>query len=128
MRAFVIGIPAVLALAACGGAELNQTRATNVQASLIAAEKVGAKDQPKAALHLQLAQEQLESAKRLAADGDQVNSDLLLERAKVDADLAIQLARTEREEQSARQAWDKIRELKQAQPPSQVVAPAPSGG
>ena len=115
MRAFEIGIPALLALAACGGAELNQTRATNVQASLIAAEKVGANDQPKAALHLQLAKEQIESAKRLAADGDQVNSDLMLERAKADAELAMQLARTEQEEQSARQAWEKIRELKQDQ-------------
>ena len=119
MRAFEIGIPALFALAACGGAELNQTRATNVQASLIAAEKVGANDQPKAALHLQLAKEQIESAKRLAADGDQLNSDLMLERAKADAELAMQLARTEREEQNARQAWDKIRELKQEQQPRQ---------
>lgn len=113
MRAFEICLPALFALAACGGAELNQTRATNVQAQLIAAQQVGANDQPKAALHLQLAKEQIESAKRLAADGDQVNSDLMLERARVDAELAMQLARTEREEQNARQAWDKIRELKQ---------------
>jgi len=117
MRAFEIGIPAVFALAACGGAELNQTRATNVQASVIAAEKVGANEQPKAALHLQLAKEQIESAKRLAADGDQLNSDLMLERARVDAELAMQLARTEHEEENARQAWEKIRELKQ--PPRQ---------
>jgi len=115
MRAFEIGIPTLFVLAACGGAELNQTRATNVQASLIAADKVGANDQPKAALHLQLAKEEIESAKRLAADGDQVNSDLMLDRAKADADLAMQIARTEQEEQSARQAWDKIRELKQDQ-------------
>jgi hypothetical protein len=116
MRAFEIGIPALFVLAACGGAELNQTRATNVQASLIAAEKVGANDQPQAALHLQLAKEQIESAKRLAADGDQLNSDLMLERAKADAELAMQLARTDREQQNARQAWEKIRELKPEQP------------
>jgi len=52
-----------------------------------------------------------------------VNSDLMLERAKADADLAMQLARTEQEEQSARQAWEKIRELKQEQ-----VQPPQSGG
>jgi len=99
-------------LCACGSAELNQTRATDVQAAVLAAEQVGAADQPKAALHLQLAKEQIESAKRLAADGDQRNSNLLLDRAKVDAELALQLARTEREQESARQAWEKIRDLK----------------
>jgi hypothetical protein len=36
-----------------------------------------------------------------------------LERAKVDAELALQLARTEREQASAREAWEKIRDTKQ---------------
>jgi len=112
MRACKFCIPALAVLAACGGAELNQTRATDVQAAVLAAEQVGAGDQPKPALHLQLAKEQIEAAKRLAADGDQANSNLLLERAKVDAELAMQLARTEREQDSARQAWEKIRDLK----------------
>jgi hypothetical protein len=112
MRACKFCIPALAVLVACGGAELNQTRATDVQAAVLAAEQVGAGDQPKPALHLQLAKEQIEAAKRLAADGDQANSNLLLERAKVDAELAMQLARTEREQDSARQAWEKIRDLK----------------
>jgi hypothetical protein len=112
MRACKLWIPAVTLVCACGSAELNQTRVTNVQAAVLAAEQVGAADQPKAALHLQLAKEQIESAKRLAADGDQSNSNLLLDRAKVDADLALQLARTEHEQESARQAWEKIRDLK----------------
>jgi hypothetical protein len=112
MHAYKLWIPALSVLAACGGAELNQTRATEVQAAVLAAEQVGANDQPKAALHLQLAKEQIESAKRLAADGDQTNSNLLLDRAKVDAELAMQLARTEREQENARQAWEKIRDLK----------------
>jgi hypothetical protein len=112
MRACKLWIPTLTVLCACGGAELNQTRATDVRAAVLAAEQVGASDQPKAALHLQLAKEQMESAKRLAADGDQSNSNLLLDRAKVDAELALQLARTEREQASARQAWEKINDLK----------------
>jgi 5'-3' exonuclease len=112
MRACKLWIPTLTVLCACGGAELNQTRVTEVQAAVLAAEQVGASDQPKAALHLQLAMEKLESAWRLAADGDQKNSNLLLERAKVDAELSLQLARTEREQESARQAWEKIRDLK----------------
>jgi len=112
MRACKLWIPTLTVLCACAGAELNQTRATDVQAALLAAEQVGAGDQPKAALHLQLAKEQMESAKRLAADGDQTNSNLLLERAKVDAELALQLARTQHEQENARQAWEKIHDLK----------------
>jgi len=111
MRACKLWIPTLTVLCACGGAEFNQTRAADVQAAVLAAEQVGASDQPKAALHLQLAKEQMESAKRLAADGDQNNSNLLLDRAKVDAQLALQLARTEREQENARQAWEKIRDL-----------------
>jgi Domain of unknown function (DUF4398) len=112
MRPFKLWISTLTLLCACGGAELNQTRATDVQASVMAAEQVGAADQPKAALHLQLAKEQIEAAKRLAADGDQSNSNLMLDRAKVDAELALQLARTEHEQASARQAWEKIHELR----------------
>jgi hypothetical protein len=112
MRASNIWLSSLVALTACGGAQLNQKRATEVQASVLAAEQVGANDQPKAALHLQLAKEQVEEAKRLAADGDESSSNLLLERAKVDAELALQLAQTEREQESARQAWEKIRDLK----------------
>ena len=41
---------------------------------------------------------------------------MMLDRAKVDAELALQLARTEQEQQKARQAWQKIQELKQEQP------------
>jgi hypothetical protein len=113
MRVFKLWIPTLTVLCACGGAELNQTRATDVRAAVLAAEQVGANDQPKAALHLQLAKEQIVSAQRLAADGDQNTSNLLLERAKVDAELALQLARTEREQANAREAWEKIRDLKQ---------------
>ena len=112
MHACKLWISALAVLVGCGGAELNQTRVTNVQAAVLAAEQVGANDQPKAALHLQLAKEQIESAKRLAADGDGSNANLLLERAKVDAELAMQLARTEREQANARQAWEKIQDLK----------------
>jgi hypothetical protein len=116
MRASMLCGCALVALVACGGAQLNQTRVTDVQAAVLAAEQVGATQEPKASLHLQLAKEEVQEAKRLAADGDEVNSNLLLDRAKLDAQLALQLARTEREQQSARQAWEKIRDLKQDAP------------
>jgi hypothetical protein len=101
---------------ACGGAELNQARVADAQSSVRAAEAVGGNEQPQAALHLQLARDEIAEARRLAADGDGDGANMMLDRAKVDAELALQLARTEQEQQKARQAWQKIQELKQEQP------------
>jgi hypothetical protein len=103
------------ALAACGGAQLNQNKVTEVQSAVRAAEEIGANDQPKASLHLQLARDELNEAQRLADAGDSDGANLLLQRAEADAELAIQLARTEQEQQKARESWAKIQELKKNQ-------------
>lgn len=119
MRGIYRGIPALLAataLCACGGGQLSQARVTEVQGAMRAAEEVGANDQPKASLHLQLARDEMNEATRLAKDGEEENASLLLSRAQADAELALQLARTDQEQQKARQAWTKIQELKQDQP------------
>lgn len=99
-------------LGACGGSQLSQSRVSEVQASVRAAEEVGANDQPKAALHLQLARDEIAAAQRLAKDGEEEDAKLVLERARVDAELSLQLAKTEQEQQKARQAWQKVQELK----------------
>ena len=111
------GLLALLGLtaAACGGAQLNQARVAEVQSSVRAAEAVGANEQPKAALHLQLARDEMAEARRRADDGDEDNAALLLERARVDAELAMQLAKTEQEQEKARQAWQKIQDLQKDQ-------------
>ena len=102
-------------LAACGGAQLNQTKLTEVQASVKAAEEVGATDNPQASLHLQLARDEITKAQRLAKDGDEEEAALYLNRAQADAELALQLARTEAEQQKAQEAWAKIQDLKNDQ-------------
>lgn len=117
MRGLEVGFSVLLAaaLAACGGAQLNQDKLTEAQAAIRAAEEVGASNQPQASLHLQLARDQIQQAKRLADEGEEENAALLLNRAQVDAELAVQLAQTDREQQQARQAWQKIQDLKQNQ-------------
>ena len=117
MRGSDVGILVLLAgaLAACGGGQLNQQKLSSAEGAIRAAEEVGANDQPKAALHLQLARDQINQAKRIADDGDEENAALLLNRAQADADLALQLANTDQEQQEARQAWQKIQDLKQEQ-------------
>jgi len=119
------GIWALLAGAAlgCAGTQLDQGRVTDVRAALRAAEVVGAPEQPKASLELKLAEEQLAQAQRLAADGEGAEANLLLERAKVDAELALQLARTEQEQQKAREAWAKIQPVQ-----GPVPEPSPATG
>jgi hypothetical protein len=106
---------ASLALIACGSAQLSQAKVAEVQSSVSAAEAVGAEQQPKAALHLQLSRDEVAEARRLAADGDEENAALFLDRARVDAELALQLARTEQEQEKARQAWQKIQDLEKEQ-------------
>jgi hypothetical protein len=103
---------AVGVLGACGGSQLSQSKVSEVNAAVRAAEAVGANDQPKAALHLQLARDEIAAAQRLAKDGEEEDAQLVLERARIDAELALQLARTEQEQQKARQAWQKVQELK----------------
>ena len=109
---------------ACAGAQYNQRRATDVQAAMRAAEEVGAEQQPKASLQLQLAEEQYARAQRLAADGEEDEANLMLERAKVDAELALQLAHTEQEQQKAREAWEKIKPEQAPVPGTSTPAPA----
>lgn len=106
---------ASFALLSCGSAPLSQARLAEAQSSVSAAEAVGAANQPKAALHLQLARDELSESRRLAAEGDGENASLLLDRARVDAELALQLARTEQEQQKARQAWQKVRDVAKEQ-------------
>jgi len=128
MQSHLTGIWGLLAAAAlaCGGAQVNQGRATDVQAAMRAAQEVGAEQQPKASLQLQLAREQFAQAKRLAAEGEEADANLLLERAQVDAELALQLARTEQEQQKARESWEKIKPGQAAVPASSEQAGAPA--
>jgi hypothetical protein len=83
---------AVLGLAGCGPLHLPPDRLERTAASIRGAEEVGAADVADAKLHLQLAKDQTEVAKKLAADGDD-RALLVLSRAEADAELALTLAR-----------------------------------
>jgi hypothetical protein len=110
----VLGL--VTVLAGCGSAQINQSKLSQAQAAVSAAEAVGAPENPKAELHLQFARDEMAAAKRMAKEGEGETSSLLLDRAKADADLATTLAKTEQEQRKARDAWNKVRELRKEQP------------
>ena len=85
------------------------------QAALRAAEEVGAGNHPEAAYHLKLAEDQIAAAKELI-DGNRRERRMAkrhLQRAELDAELAIAYTRTAGAEERAKEAWHEVNELKQ---------------
>lgn len=102
-----------LLVAACGGSEFPAPHVADSKAAISAAEAVGAEQNPRAALHLKLAKDQLASAEKLINDGENEEAVPVLERAEVDANLAMTLARVQATEREAQESQQKVQELKQ---------------
>lgn len=99
--------------AACGGSFPAPTeRMANTTAAVRAAEEVGGNKEPQAALHLKLAEEQLEQAKKLMADEDNKRAEYVLMRADADAELALALSREASTKAEAQKARDELANLK----------------
>jgi hypothetical protein len=112
---FALGSLSALA-AACGSQALPPPAAVEAKTSISAAEAVGAQNEPKAALHLKLAKDQSARAEALIKDGNDDEARLLLEQAKVDAELALVLTREANARAEAQQALIKVRDLEQNNP------------
>lgn len=78
--------------AGCATVQIPPDRLEGTEASLRGAAELGAASVPAAKLHMQLATDQTEQARKMAADGDP-RAVLVLERARADAELALGLAR-----------------------------------
>lgn len=76
-----------------------------------AAEEAGAAEVPQASLHLQLAKEELEAARRLSANGEKEQAKSMLLRAEADAELAISLSRKDAEISEAKAAVERVHQL-----------------
>jgi hypothetical protein len=83
---------AVFGLMGCTAVQIPADRLEKSEASIRGAEEVGASDVPAAKLHLQLAKDQTDTAKKMAANGEK-RALLVLARAESDSELAIVLAR-----------------------------------
>lgn len=95
LSAIIIGT----SVAACGATfPVPTQRMADAESAERSARELGANTQPDAELHLRLAQEQIAKAKSSVGKGDNQKADLLLVRAKADAELALALTR----EQAAR--------------------------
>jgi len=109
-------------LVACASTPAPHEREAASEASIRAANEVGAAQVPQAALHLKLAQEQLEKAKAQMKDGDNNDAAYTLLRAQADAELALSLARENKTRTDAQQVIDRARALRGGNP---AVAPQP---
>jgi len=72
----------------------------------------GANEDPKAQLHLKLANEQIEKAKKLIEDGKNEEASRLIDRAQADADLALALAQQANALKGAKDADEQLGKLK----------------
>lgn len=100
----------VLAIAGCSSSRPPLLTESSTSA-IRAAEAVGATEVPRAALHLQLAKEELEHANVLAAKGKAKEAASLLQRAEADAELAILLSNEQNEKDEAALAMERVRQL-----------------
>ena len=105
---------AAVATAIVAGCAANVPLRTEASTSGIrAAEEAGAAKVPQASLHLQLAKEELELAKGLAAKGEKEEAGSMLLRAEADAELAVVLSHGDAEKSEAMAAVERVRQLRQ---------------
>ncbi len=108
-----MGVVAACFLIACGSSMPPPSdRLASAEAAARSARELGAEREPKAQLHLKLAADQIEQAKKLMADGDNKRADLILQRANADAELSVWIAKEGNAKAEAEKAQEKVKNLK----------------
>ena len=109
---FAVAISAIAITAGCKSAPLRTESSTS---AIRAAEEAGAGKVPQASLHLQLAKEELERAKELAARAEGEGRVMLM-RSEADAELAVALSHGDAEKAEAQAAVERVQKLRQENP------------
>lgn len=107
---------ASIALVACASSPVPADRLAKSTAAVRSAHELGAERVPNAALHLKVANEELDLAKKLMENGDNGRAEYVLLRAQVDADTALQLAREDQARADAQRTIDEVQKIKNSQP------------
>ena len=110
--AIALAIVGVVGLSGCTSAPVPHAKVASSEAAIRAAQETGSRDVPQAALHLKLAEEQLEQAKKLIRNDETERASYVLSRAEADAELAIVLSRVERSKAKAGTALDNVRAVR----------------
>jgi hypothetical protein len=111
--ATLLSIPCsfVLLAGACASQQVPAARFADTQASISAAHAVGAEHEPRAALHLKMAKDQLAEARAFAKNGDDDEAELALARAAVDAETALMVTREAAARRDVEKSNAEIRDL-----------------
>jgi len=110
----------LLAATACASHPVPNAKVASSEAAIRAAEETGAKDVPRAALHLKLAEEQLQSAKNLIQAEENERAEYVLARAQSDAELAIALSHTAESRDEASKALHEVKAVQSGEAPSRT--------
>lgn len=100
-----------LVFACASSSRATRPELTEAKTAISTAEGAGAEMQPKAALHLKMARDQVTEAERLMEDGKREAAAMLLLRARSDAELALALSREAKAQAEAREAIARVEEL-----------------
>ncbi len=108
MKTFIFTIIAtsLFAFGCAGNYPAPTQQMADVQSANRSANELGAQNNPKAQLHLKLAEEQLQKAKVAMEHDDNKSAERLLTRAKADAELAVALTREDNAKAEASKAVD----------------------
>jgi hypothetical protein len=113
LQALLIVSVALAGVSACGG--VPPPPLDNAESGIRAARELGADSDPQGKLHLSLAQEEFDNAKKLETSGDNERARYVLSKAEADADLALAEAREAQAHAKAQQVKDQITMIKNVQ-------------
>jgi len=114
--AFGVSAVGVMGITGCAGSQVPNARMASSEAAIRAAQETGSRNVPQAALHLKLAEEQLQSAKALIRNNDNKRAEYVLMRSQADAELAIALSHVAVSNVQAGAAVDEARSIRSSTP------------
>jgi hypothetical protein len=103
-----------LPLISCAGQEVPRAEHVDTKSSVKTAELAGAKEVPSASLYLKMAQDGVERAEALMEEKEYDEAKRVLQRAQMDADLALTMTREEELRQEAEDEKERLRKLGEA--------------
>jgi hypothetical protein len=114
MRAwFAVPLVALASLSAgCAASSTPVVELNRTDAALRAAHELGADRIPRAALHIKMAEDQRETARRFLANGEEDEASAALDRAASDAELAVALAKEQRAQRNAEEIQSRAASLR----------------
>lgn len=112
MRNMLIVATAMVVGAGCATTPVPADKLASSQASVKSAEEMNAQGEPRAALHLKLAKEQLSQAKDLMKEGENDKARAVLTRAEADGEAALNIARAKSAQIEAAKTIESIQQAK----------------